>query len=256
MTFCVALKVREGLVGIADTRVTSGSEPITARKINVFQLDRHPVFLMTSGLRSVRDKALTYFREALAEEDLQLDKVYKAVNLFAEQLRRVTKEDGKALTEAGFDVNLHAIIGGQLERDEEHRLYMVYPQGNWVEVGEGHPYFAIGESSYAKPVMDRSLDFDCSMELALKIGFLGFNAARASATVVDYPIDVALYHRDTNSIAEHRYEAPDLAAVSEWWQQRIRASVAEAPSEWMEAVMSKLPAAAPTSKPIETVTQP
>ena len=66
MTFCLGIKVSEGLVGIADTRVISGNENISARKINVFDIEGRGVFLMTSGLRSVRDKAMAYFEEAMA----------------------------------------------------------------------------------------------------------------------------------------------------------------------------------------------
>ena len=54
MTFCLAAKVHDGLVGIADTRVTSGAECITARKVTVHTQGQHSLFLMTSGLRSVR----------------------------------------------------------------------------------------------------------------------------------------------------------------------------------------------------------
>jgi len=56
MTFCVAMKVEDGLVGIADTRVTTGSECITAKKVSSWQIENGSLFLMTSGLRAVRDK--------------------------------------------------------------------------------------------------------------------------------------------------------------------------------------------------------
>ena len=59
MTFCLGMKVQDGLVGIADTRVTTGSECITAKKVSLFRYQGSALFLMTSGLRSVRDKALT-----------------------------------------------------------------------------------------------------------------------------------------------------------------------------------------------------
>src|SRR2546421_3349475 len=65
VTFCVGINVHEGLVGIADTRVLSGSECITARKVTVYQQNGQAMFLMTSGLRSLRDKALTYFAEVV-----------------------------------------------------------------------------------------------------------------------------------------------------------------------------------------------
>ena len=63
------MKVADGLVGIADTRVTSGIEWITARKVTVIEREAHTMFIMTSGLRSARDKALTYFNEVLETEE-------------------------------------------------------------------------------------------------------------------------------------------------------------------------------------------
>ena len=67
MTFCIALKVQDGLVGLADTRITSGTEQTTARKMTTHQFNGNTMFLMSSGLRSVRDKALTYFDEVIEE---------------------------------------------------------------------------------------------------------------------------------------------------------------------------------------------
>ena len=41
MTFCIGMKVKDGLVGIADTRVTSGVESTVARKIAVIEREHH-----------------------------------------------------------------------------------------------------------------------------------------------------------------------------------------------------------------------
>jgi putative proteasome-type protease len=240
VTFCVGMKVRKGLVGIADTLVTTGSESITARKVSIHQYGRHSLFLMTSGLRSVRDKSLTYFDEVLERDDSSFDKLYKAVNAFAAQIRRVAEEDKKALQEAGLHFDLFSIIGGQLENDHEHKLYMLYPQGNWVEVGQGTPYYLIGESSYGKPIMDRALSYELNMETALKIGYLAFDATRTSATDVDFPIDVVLYRGDTYDIVEHRYERTELIEISDWWQKRLREAIRELPHDWVMASFSKL----------------
>ena len=59
MTFCLGMTVHEGLVGIADTRMISGTETFTGRKYSIFNRQGEPFFLMTSGLHSVRDKTLT-----------------------------------------------------------------------------------------------------------------------------------------------------------------------------------------------------
>ena len=241
MTFCVAMKVKEGLVALADTRITSGTEPITGKKVSIHQNGNHALFVMTSGLRSARDKVLTYFNEELDNNWANYDKLYKAVNAFAEQIRKVAKEDKEMLEASGYNFNLLSIIGGQLSKDNEHKLYMVYPQGNWVEVTESTPYYAIGESSYGKPLIDRALHYDCSLELAMKMGYLAFEATRTSATDVDFPIDMVLYRRDTFHMTETRYEREDLTSVTDWWKKRVRETVDLCPSDWAKTALEKLP---------------
>lgn len=231
----------QGLVAIADTRLTSGNEVTTARKLTVHQLEHHSLFLMTAGLRSVRDKALTYFREVLEEEDREFDKLYKAVNAFGEQLRRVSNEDQTALKKAGLEFNPYAIVGGQLEHDEEHKLFMLYPQGNWVEVGQGTPFFIIGNSGYGKPLLHRSLNYQSTIHQALKAGYLSFDSTYVSANDVDYPIDVAIYLKDSFNIIEHRFERDDMIGISKKWNELLKSSMEKLPEEWMNAILEKLP---------------
>lgn len=240
MTFCLGIKVEEGIVGIADTRVLSGSEVILARKVAVFQQEGQSMFLMTSGLRSLRDKAVTYFEEAISDQSPRFDRLFKAVNVFAAQVRRVAEEDQEPLAKSDLPFDFYALIGGQFKRDKEHRLYLVYPQGNWIEVGHGTPYQIIGSAGYGKPILDRTLKYDDPMRHALKVGCLAFDSTRISAAAVDFPIDVILYARDSFRIVEHRYEKNDLLSLSGWWQERLRQSVNELPSDWIDASFAKL----------------
>jgi putative proteasome-type protease len=241
MTFCLAMRVQQGLVGIADTRVTSGSECITAKKVSVYQHDQCSFFLMTSGLRAVRDKVLTYFDEIIEDSEQSMPgRLFHVANLFAEQVRRVAGEDKKSLEESGLRFNINALIGGQLNKDREHKLFLLYPEGNWVEVGSGTPYHIIGATGYGKPVLDRTLKYEDPMRFALKVGCLAFDSTRISAADVDFPVDVVLYARDTFHIVEHRFEKSDLAEISNWWQDRLRESVRVLPTDWMEPVLAQL----------------
>ncbi len=240
MTFCLAMKVADGLVAIADTRITSGAEAITARKITIHQYGHHSMFVMTSGLRSLRDKALTYLEEVIEESDTSFDKLYKAVNAFAEQVRRVADEDVRSLEAANMTFDLTSLVGGQLENDKEHKLYLLYPQANWVEVSRGTPYFVIGETSYGKPLLDRALRYDSSLEHATTIGYLAFGATRASATDVYFPIDVVVYARDSYQMHEYRFERAELAEVSQWWNSNLRRLIDEAPSSWVDAAFPQI----------------
>ena len=241
MTYCLIMKVKDGLVGVADTMITSGRECITARKVVIPKTSgHHSFFLMCSGLRSLRDKTLTYFQEVIDEETDSYNKLYKVVNSFAEQMRRVLKEDKPYLSEGGLDFNIFTLVAGQLEEDSEPKLFMIYPEGNWVEVGTSSPYLCIGNTGYGKPILDRCLKYESSMEFALKVGFLAFNATKLSATDVDYPLDVVLYKRDSFDIVSHRYSYADLHEYSDRWTELISDSVKKMPDEWMNSIFDKI----------------
>jgi putative proteasome-type protease len=240
MTYCLGIKVASGLVAVADTRLTSGTEYFTAKKVSVHQLENHSMFIMTSGLRSVRDKAITYFNEVLQEQDQNFNKLYKAVNAFAAQVRRVAEEDKKSLGESGLDFNLYAIVGGQLQDDGEHKLFLLYPQGNWVEVGQGSPFFIIGNSNFGKPLLHRNLTYQTTLREALKVGFLSFDATKVSVNDVNYPLDVIIYEKDSFHMVEQRLERNDLRETSVRWNQLLRESMAKLPDDWADKIFEKV----------------
>jgi putative proteasome-type protease len=240
MTFCLGMKVEGGLVGIADTRITSGAECITAKKLALFQHAGHSLFVMTSGLRSVRDKIITYFEEVLDETDSEFDRLHKALNALAAQTRRVAAEDKEALENSKLNFNFYALVGGQMKNDREHKLYLLYPQGNWVEVGAGTPYCIIGETGYGKPILDRTLKYTDSMQFALRVGALAFDSTRISSTTVDFPLDVVVFERGSQEMIEYRYEKAQLAESCQWWQERLRASLSELPSQWVDKAFARV----------------
>jgi putative proteasome-type protease len=235
MTFCLGITVDQGLVGIADTRVVAGNECLTARKTATYQGPGFAFFVMHSGLRSARDKILLHFEEAFARDTTARERLFKVVNLYARQVRRVSDEDGEALGAAGLKFNAYSLIGGQMSGDSGHKLYLVYPEGNWVEIGPDTPYQIIGASGFGKPILERSLKPKDSMLYAFKVGILAFDATRLCAADVDFPMDVLLYSRNSFEIVEQRYQRDDLREISEWWQERMREAVHDLPSEWIEA---------------------
>jgi putative proteasome-type protease len=238
MTYCLGIKVKEGLIALADTRITSGSETTTAKKISIHSRGDNNLFLMTSGLRSIRDKAVTYFEEVLENESLEFDKTYKAVNAFGEQLRRVAAEDKQALVESGLYFNLFTIVGGKLSHDKEHKLYLLYPEGNWIEIGEATPFAIIGNSGYGKPILNRAVTYESSLRFALKTGFLSFDSTRVSANDVGYPIDVVLYKEDTHQMVEHRYHEDTTGVIAEQWGERLKELIKEIPDDWTDELMA------------------
>jgi putative proteasome-type protease len=240
MTFCLGITVEQGLIAIADTRLVAGNECLVARKTASYQGPGFAFFVMTSGLRSLRDKVLLYFEEAFAKESSIRDRLYRVVNLYAQQVRRVAQEDATALERAELKFNLFSLVGGQMSGDSAHRLYLIYPEGNWVEIGPDTPYQIIGASGFGKPILERSVTQHDSMQYAFKVGLLAFDATRLCVSDVDFPMDVILYSRGSFALVEQRYQADDLREISNWWQERMRRSVQELPSGWIEAAFSRL----------------
>lgn len=244
MTFCLGITVEQGLVGIADTRILSGNECLVGRKTATYQGPGFSFFVMNSGLRSLRDKVLLHFEEAFARGVDTRDRLSKVVDLYARQVRAVADQDRAALESANLAFNIRSLIGGQMASDSTHRLFLVYPEGNWVEVGPDTPYQIIGASGFGKPILERSVTRADSMSYAFKVGILAFDATRLCAADVDFPIDVLLYQKGSFEIVEHRYERDELRQISNWWQDKMRRAVQELPSEWVESAFSKLTAQA------------
>lgn len=232
MTFCVGIKVNEGVVALADTRIVRGSEQSNKEKLSEFEHGGRSLFTMTSGLRSVRDKTLTYVEETLRNDAPACDRLYQFVNLFGEQLRRVKSEDGPSLVATNHEFNLHAIIGGKLSADEEPQLLYVYPEGNWVECNPDAPYFMIGQTYYGKPILDLLLRRDTSLTSAVALALLAFDATHASVTNVGYPIDIAVLANDHLTPAFQRYSEAELISTIDQWRASLNQSLINLPMDW------------------------
>ena len=233
MTYCLGIKTKKGLVAIADTRITSGNNRSTKKKIYTEQRQDHSLFIMTSGLRSVRDKAVIYFQELCKDEVLKHNKMYKAVNAFGEQVKRVAEEDERSLKKTGLKFDLNTIIGGQLKDDEEHKLFLIYAQGNWVELNDDSPFVIIGNSGHGKTLLNRILTSDSTIETALKAGFLSFDSTRVSSNDVDFPIDVVIYGKDSFEMQEKRFTMDDMRSVSETWDTDLKDVLNTLPTDWI-----------------------
>lgn len=221
MTFCIGIKVHQGILALADTKIVKGEEQIRRGKLSSTQLDGHTWWVMTSGLRSVRDKTLTYLEHEIAEQDLRFNYLFEVANRFGNQLRRVRQEDGPSLASSNLPFNMHAIIGGKMPGDMTPKMFYIYPEGNWIESSDDSPYFIIGRTHYAKPMLDRLLTVDMPLRQSLAVAFLAFEATMASVTDVGYPIDVITCEAQTGNTRLRRFSESELESISQWWYQTL-----------------------------------
>jgi putative proteasome-type protease len=238
MTYCLGITVKEGLIAIADTRITAGNEMYSNKKISIHEINKHSLFIMTAGLRSVRDKAVTYFNQAVTEEEDSYDYMFQAATAFGQMLKKVAAEDRETLEKEGYQFNLHAIVGGQMPKDAEHKLFLIFPEGNWIEINDGLKYQIIGNSNYGKPLLNRNLSHETSLKDALKMGFLSFDATQVSTNDVDYPIDVVVYEKGSFKAKEIRLHKEDMQTISDEWNIALRKSLASIDEDWMKNLIS------------------
>ena len=235
VTFCVGVRVRGGLVGLADTQIVKGGEVTSKAKLSLHDHGGRRYFVMTSGLRSVRDKVVLRLEDALAAQRDACVRLHQLATAFGDELRRVRAEDGPSLEAGGLRFNLHAIIGGQLAGDEEAELFLVYPEGNWVTATDDAPSFIIGRTAYGKPILDRLLTPMTPLPQAIALAYLAFDATRASVVDVEFPIDVVVLTE--GEVRDQRFEADELAPAHDSWHDHLHDALLALPTEWSAGLL-------------------
>ncbi len=251
MTFCIALRVADGVVALADTRIVRGSTVSNKFKISNVPVENGAAVVMTSGLRSVRDKAVARLEDRITAGSVNVDRLHELASALGDELKRVRAEDGDSLADSGLSFNVNGILAGRLEQDPEPQVIHLYPEGNWVSVAPEAPYVIIGRSYYGKPILDRLLHFDTPLGDALSLAYLAFDATRASVTDVDFPIDVGVLGNNDEQFRQARFEGEDLAAAHSWWTHQLAISVRTLPSDWAD-VLWQAPSVQTTTTSTET----
>lgn len=238
MTYCLGIKVADGLVCLADGRVTTGSQVSSVRKVSLHGSGGGQLAIMTSGLRSLRDKTVAYFDRAMARRQPGCRSLLDAVGLYGRCLRQVMEEDRQALEESDLTFNLHSIVAGQLAEDAGPTMFLVYPEANWIEINRRTPYLSIGATAYGKPILDRALRFNTSLSIALKLAYLSFDSTRFSSADVGFPLDILTYALADRKWREAHYDYDDLSHQRNWWNEHLTKLANEMPDgPWVEELL-------------------
>lgn len=236
MTYCVAARLDSGLVFLADSRTNAGVDQISVfRKMTVFERPGDRVMvLMSSGNLAVSQAVLN----ALARQhDEGGETVWNAPDMFeatrrvGAAVRSVYHHEAPALREQGVDFNVNLIFGGQIGA-ERCRLFQVYSAGNFIEAGQECPYFQIGEAKYGKPILDRVLRPDTSLDEAAKCALISMDSTLRSNISVGLPLDLLVY--DTHSLRVTHFASIDehneyFRMIRGTWGERLRQVFAEIP---------------------------
>ncbi|WP_025897484.1 proteasome-type protease [Sneathiella glossodoripedis] len=240
MTYCVGMALKDGLVMVSDSRTNAGVDHISVfRKLNIWKKPGERIIaLTTAGNLAITQAVIDLVTEGLPlddEEDIVCMDTVKtmrnAARLIGKALRIVEAQDGEALRQQGVDFSAAILLGGQIAGGRM-RLFQIYTAGNFIEATEQTPYFQIGETKYGKPILDRVIQYDLSLEDAVKLSLISMDSTLRSNISVGPPLDVITIKRDAFELDIQRTieeDDPYLKEIQKKWGQALRSAFKRIP---------------------------
>lgn len=223
MTYCLGILLPDGLILGSDSRTNAGVDQIAiVRKLACFATPQERVIsLLSAGNLATTQAVVTHLRQEWGQGNREVDlqtaaTLFDAANMISAVYRTVLDRDAAHVKPYG-DASGSFLIGGQIA-GEPHRLFQMYPAGNFIEATPRTQFVQIGETKYGKPILDRALRFDSSMEHAAKLALISFDATIRSNLSVAPPIDLMCYRAGSfhaDNIKKYKTNDPDWQRIRE-----------------------------------------
>ena len=232
----------EGLVFASDSRTNAGVDHVsTFCKMTVIESPGQGVIVMlNSGNLATTQQVISRIKQHAIDTEQPLtshSSMFSVAELLGRELRKtISQTMNEAPEQSDVDFSATFLVGGQL-KGEAPRLFMVYPQGNFIESTVDTPFFQIGESKYGKPILDRVIQPGISMSQAIKCALVSFDSTIKSNLSVGLPIDVAMVKtHDLRVTKRHRIDADDayFRDLRSSWSQGLRQVFGQLPDpHWL-----------------------
>jgi len=243
MTYCVGLKLDDGMIFASDSRTHAGMDNFaTFCKMTVFERrgDRVIVLLSSGNLAGTQAVIGVLDQRCIAGDAapnhlLSARTMFDVAMLVGDAMRDVERRDSDYLKDSEIGFNASFIVGGQI-RGEQMRLFRIYAEGNFIEAGFDTPYFQTGETKYGKPIMDRVISPSTPLADATKCVLVSFDSTMRCNLSVGMPIDLICYERDCFQVQKRRrfdHTDPYFSALSYKWSEGTRQAFRRLPDlQW------------------------
>lgn len=194
MTYCVAMRVSHGIIFASDSRTSAGVDNISVFcKTSHFSIpNEREIFLLNAGNLGTTQEVISLLRKEIEHNEegnlLTLDSLFDVARKVGDTVREVIRRLPSSNSNVDFGCSF--IIGGQI-KNERQRLFMIYAAGNFIEATKETPFFQIGELKYGKPMLDRVIQFDTSIDDAIKCTLVSFDSTMRSNLSVGLPINLS-----------------------------------------------------------------
>jgi putative proteasome-type protease len=232
MTYCVGMQLNKGLVFMSDTRTSAGIDNFAvSKKMFTWSVpDERAITIMTAGNLATTQSLISLLEErSKATEDrdpniLKQATMFQIARLVGATLKEVIADSSDNGQTAADQFSASVILGGQIKGGQP-TIFMIYPQGNFIEITQDTPFFQIGETKYGKPILVRAYDPNISFGDAVKLLLVSFDSTVKANLSVGLPFDLQIYEADSFRLdRQTRIEETDeiYQAISLGWGQALK----------------------------------
>ncbi len=240
MTYCVGLQTKQGLVFMSDTRTNAGVDNISVfRKMHSWAVPgNRAITLLTAGNLATTQAVVSILEERTKAPSERNPSIYEAPSMFqiarlvGATLKEIIQSNAFTGQSADSTFNASIILGGQIA-GMPPRLFLIYPEGNFIEASEDTPFFQIGETKYGRPILVRAYDSNMTFEEAVKLLLVSFDSTLKANLSVGLPIDMQVYRKDSFVLGpQKRIERTDeyYQAISSGWGDALKKAFQSLPS--------------------------
>ncbi len=241
MTYCLGIINQFGIVMAGDSRTNAGVDYISSYK-KLFDLSlpgERAIIICASGSLSVTQGVLARLNRDIKNQEEKnlhsLPTMYDIATYIGGKSREIQAMDRPWLEKDNIDHSCNFLLGGQI-KGEEPQLYLIYPQGNFIQATKETPFLQIGETKYGKPIIDRTITYRTPLEDAAKCALLSIDSTMKSNISVGPPINLVMYRTDSFELCntlELRLGAPYIAKIRKLWEESVRRAFESMPDiEW------------------------
>lgn len=234
------MRLNKGLVFMSDTRTSAGVDNFSvARKMFSWTVPgERMITLMTAGNLATTQAMVSLLEErSKTAEDrdpsiLRQPTMFQVARLVGATLKEVISGSSPTGQTSADQFSASVIVGGQIKGGQP-TVFLIYPEGNFIEITDDTPYFQIGEAKYGKPILVRTYDPDLSFSDTVKLLLVSFDSTAKSNLSVGLPFDLQIYENDSfSSDRQKRVEATDpvFQAISEGWGDALKDAFQKLPS--------------------------
>lgn len=233
MTYCAGMLLDKGLVMMSDTRTNSGVDNIsTFRKMHHWAVPGERIIaLMTAGNLATTQAVVSQLEERTkAPADrrnslLEAETMFQVAGMVGKLLNdTIEKSDAETSQQGPGTFTASMIVAGQI-KGMEPRMFLIYPEGNFIEASSDTPFFQIGETKYGRPIILRGYDRAMRFEDAVKLLMVSFDSTLKANLSVGLPLDVLAIERDRFTPLHNRRitaNDPYFNAISSGWGEALK----------------------------------